>query len=159
MTTFRKMQLTNLPKCSDNLMCVFVSCEERPVCIRGCEWKIVQAKCQCVDQRWSKVKVWEMSNIRTLRTLVFLFSLYRCCYIKVDSAKLHSKTVLAHIGAFPNKCTIKHPFTTATWKVWNFYKNYITLFFLGKKQLFDNIILTQNHAWHITQSSWNNYLV
>ncbi len=29
--------------------------------------------------------------------------------------QLHSKTVLAHISAFPNKCTIKHPFhTTAT---------------------------------------------
>jgi hypothetical protein len=26
--------------------------------------------------------------------------------------QLHSKTVLAHIGAFPNKCTIKHPFHT-----------------------------------------------
>ncbi len=25
--------------------------------------------------------------------------------------------------------------------------------------LVDNIILTQNHAWHITQSGWNNYLV
>ncbi len=28
-----------------------------------------------------------------------------------------------HIGAFPNKCTIKHPFhTMATWKVWKFMK-------------------------------------
>jgi hypothetical protein len=26
--------------------------------------------------------------------------------------QLHSKTVLAHIGVFPNKCTIKHPFHT-----------------------------------------------
>jgi hypothetical protein len=24
--------------------------------------------------------------------------------------QLHSKTVLAHISAFPNKCNIKHPF-------------------------------------------------
>jgi hypothetical protein len=23
-----------------------------------------------------------------------------------------------------------------------------------KKKLFDNIILTENHAWHITQSGW-----
>jgi hypothetical protein len=38
-----------------------------------------------------------------------------------------------------------------------FYENYITLFCLEKK-LFDNIILTLNHAWHITQSGWNNYL-
>ncbi len=39
-----------------------------------------------------------------------------------------------------------------------FYENNITLFCLEKK-LFDNIILNQNHAWNITQSSWNNYLV
>ncbi len=38
-----------------------------------------------------------------------------------------------------------------------FYENYITLLCLEKK-LFDNIILTLNHAWHITQSGWNNYV-
>jgi hypothetical protein len=32
-----------------------------------------------------------------------------------------------------------------------FYENYITLF-CPEKTLFDNIILTLNHAWHITQS-------
>jgi hypothetical protein len=32
-----------------------------------------------------------------------------------------------------------------------FHENYITLFCM-KKKLSDNIILTQNHAWHITQS-------
>jgi hypothetical protein len=31
-----------------------------------------------------------------------------------------------------------------------FYENYITLFCLEKKNLLT--ILTQNHAWHITQS-------
>jgi hypothetical protein len=36
---------------------------------------------------------------------------------------LDSKTVLAHIGAFPKKGTIKHPFhTMATWKAWKFVK-------------------------------------
>jgi hypothetical protein len=40
-----------------------------------------------------------------------------------------------------------------------FYENYITLFCMKKNKLFDNIILTQNHAWHIPQSGWNNYLV
>ncbi len=39
------------------------------------------------------------------------------------------------------------------------YESYITLFFLEKNQLFDNIILIQNRARHITQSDWNNYLV
>jgi hypothetical protein len=54
--------------------------------------------------------------------------------------------VLAHIGAFPNKCTIKHTFhAMATWKVWNFMKT-TTLFSVWKKTFFDNIIITQNHA-------------
>jgi hypothetical protein len=34
--------------------------------------------------------------------------------------QLHFQTVLAHIGAFPNKCAIKHPFQK--WKVWKFMK-------------------------------------
>ncbi len=37
-----------------------------------------------------------------------------------------------------------------------FYENYITP--MSGKKLFDNIILTQNHAWHMTQSGWINYL-
>jgi hypothetical protein len=79
-----------------------------------------------------------------------------CCYIMVDLQQLHSKTMLAHIGAFPNKCTIKHPLLTkATWKVWNFMN---TTFCLEKDKLVDNVILTQNHAWHITQVGWNNYI-
>ncbi len=39
-----------------------------------------------------------------------------------------------------------------------FNENYITLFWLEKKN-FDNIILTQNHTWQITRSDRNNYLV
>ena len=74
--------------------------------------------------------------------------------------QLHSKTVLAHIGAFPNKCTIKQPFSLNGYmKSLEFYENYITLFSLEKNKLFDNIILTQDHAWYITQSDWNNYFV
>jgi hypothetical protein len=46
-----------------------------------------------------------------------------CCYITVDFATTKLQTVLAHIGAFPNKCTRKHSFhTTAAWKVRNFMK-------------------------------------
>ncbi len=40
-----------------------------------------------------------------------------------------------------------------------FYENLITLFSLEKYQLFDNILLTQNHAWHINQIGWINFLV
>jgi hypothetical protein len=49
--------------------------------------------------------------------------------------QLHSETVVAHIGAFPNKCTIKYPLqTTAYMKSLEFYVNYITLFCLEKEQ-------------------------
>jgi hypothetical protein len=41
----------------------------------------------------------------------------------------------------------------------DFYENYITLFSLEKNKLFDKYILTLNHAWHITQSGCNDYLV
>ncbi len=34
----------------------------------------------------------------------------RCCYITVDSVT--TAMVLTHVGAFPNKSTIKHPFYT-----------------------------------------------
>jgi hypothetical protein len=33
-----------------------------------------------------------------------------------------------------------------------FYENYITMLYLEKNNLFDNIILPLNHAWHIIQS-------
>ncbi len=60
--------------------------------------------------------------------------------------QLHSKTVLAHIGAFPNKCTIKHPFHK--WKSGNLWKLHHSVL-SGKNKLFYNITVTQNHTWHI----------
>ncbi len=50
---------------------------------------------------------------------------------------MHSKTVLAHISAFPNKCTIKHPFHTTTIheKSGNLRKLHYTVL-SGKKQTF-----------------------
>jgi hypothetical protein len=61
--------------------------------------------------------------------------------------------MLAHIGAFQNKCTIKHPlYTKATvHEKYEILLNYITLFCLEKDKRVDNVIVTQNHAWHITQ--------
>jgi hypothetical protein len=41
----------------------------------------------------------------------------------------------------------------------DFYENFISLFCLENSKLFDDIIFTLNHALHITQSGWNNYLV
>jgi hypothetical protein len=53
---------------------------------------------------------------------------------------------------------IKHPLhTTDTWKVWNFMKT--TSLYSFWEKTFDNIILTENHAWHITKRGRNNYLV
>ncbi len=37
--------------------------------------------------------------------------------------------------------------------------HYKTTFSHNSNKLFDNIILTQNHARYITQSGWNNYLL
>jgi hypothetical protein len=54
----------------------------------------------------------------------------------------------------------KTPFShNAYMEILEIYENYITLFCLKKNKIFDNIILTQNHAWHITQSGCINYLV
>jgi hypothetical protein len=70
------------------------------------------------------------------------------------------KTLLAQISAFPNKCTIKHPFRTTSIheKSGNLCIK-ITHSVLSGKKLIANIILNQNHAWHITHSGLNNYLV
>ncbi len=64
--------------------------------------------------------------------------------------------MLAHIGAFPNKCTIKHPFHNGYLKSLGIYENYITLFRLEKNKLFDNIM---SHAWHITHSGWTCHVL
>jgi hypothetical protein len=76
----------------------------------------------------------------------------RCCYITVDSA-----TTAHQNGACTYRCISKqmHYKTPSShngyMKSLEFNENYITLFCLEKKQTFDNIILTQNHEWHITQ--------
>jgi hypothetical protein len=57
---------------------------------------------------------------------------------------MHYKTPLSHNG-YMKSLTI--------------YENYITLSCVEKNKNFYNIILTQNHTWHIAQSDLNNYLV
>jgi len=72
----------------------------------------------------------------------------------VDSATtaLQNGDFFARISAFPNKCSIKTPFSHKGYTIiWIFMKTR-SLFSVWKKELFDNIILTQNNAWHITQS-------
>jgi hypothetical protein len=55
------------------------------------------------------------------------------CTYRCISIQMHYKTPLSHMKSL------------------EIYENYITRFFLEKHKLFYNIILTQNHAWHITQ--------
>ncbi len=57
------------------------------------------------------------------------------CTYRCISKQMHYKTPFSH------NCYMKSL---------EFYKNYITLFCLEKKLAF----LTQNHAWHVTQSGW-----
>jgi hypothetical protein len=76
-----------------------------------------------------------------------------CCYITVDSG-----TTALQNGACTYKCISKEmqyetPFShNGYMKSLEIDENNITLFCLGKNKLFDNIVLTQNNAWHITQS-------
>ncbi len=67
------------------------------------------------------------------------------CTYRCISKQMHYKTPWSHNGY------MKSP------KIYK--KNYITLSCLENKQIFYNIILTQNQTLHITQSDWNNFLV
>jgi hypothetical protein len=60
-----------------------------------------------------------------------------CTYSRT-SKQMHYKTTLSHNGFM---------------KSLEIYENYITLFCLEENKLFDKIILTQNHAWHIITQS------
>jgi hypothetical protein len=96
--------------------------------------------------------------------LAALVSPVHCCCLLHNGGFCNNCTPkrCLHISVhFQSKCTIKRPFhTTATWKAWNYeIMKTTSLCSAWKKELFDNIILTQNHAWHITQSGWNNNLV
>ncbi len=70
-------------------------------------------------------------------------------YITVDSG-----TTAHQNGAFPNKCTIKHPFhRTATWKVWKFMKT-TSLCPVWRKTTFWHYYINSEPC-----SSWLYYLV
>ncbi len=78
--------------------------------------------------------------------------LNRCCYITVDSATIALKNGAYTYQRISKQMHYKTPFSHNSYmKSLEVYENYITLI--------DNIIVTQNHAWHITQSGWNNYLI
>jgi hypothetical protein len=86
----------------------------------------------------------------------YLMVTYRCCYTTVVLQQLDSKTVLAHIGAFPDKCTIKHPFhTTSIMKSLEFYENYIC--YVWEKNKFSRYYIN-NESCMVYYPKWLNYL-
>jgi hypothetical protein len=77
----------------------------------------------------------------------------RCCYIAVDSGTTALQNDACTYRCISNKCTIKPPFSRKGYiRSMEIYEIYITMFYLEKNKLVDNIILTLNHAFHITQS-------
>ncbi len=79
---------------------------------------------------------------------------YRCCYITVDSATTALQNDACKYRCISKQMHSKTPFSHSGYmKSLEFYDNYFTLVCV-EKNLFDNIILTQNHAWHITH--WLN---
>jgi hypothetical protein len=76
----------------------------------------------------------------------------------VEGAAVDSATIALQSGActyrfISKQMDYKTPFSHKCFmKSLEFYEKYITLFCMEKKKLFDNIILTQNQAWCITQS-------
>ncbi len=85
--------------------------------------------------------------------LIFSISLtHRCCYITVHSATTGLQNDVCIYRCISKQMHYKTPFSPNGYmKSLEFYENYITLFCLEKNKLFDSIILTQNHAWHMTK--------
>ncbi len=98
-----------------------------------------------------------IGNICVLVEVFHLVVILWCCYITLDSA-----TTALQNSTFTSRCISKQMHYKTTFshngymKSLAFYKNYITLVLSVwkkvKNKLFANIILTQNLAWHITQS-------
>jgi hypothetical protein len=74
------------------------------------------------------------------------------CYITVDFATTILQNDACTYRCISKQLHYKTPFIHKGYmKSMEFYENYITLFCLEKDKLVGNVILTQNHAWHITQ--------
>ncbi len=75
-----------------------------------------------------------------------------CCYITVDSSTTALQKSACTYQCISKQMHYKTPFShNGYMKVWNFMKN-TSLCSIWKNKTFWNIILTHNHAWHITQS-------
>ncbi len=74
----------------------------------------------------------------------------RCCYITVNSATSVLQNIECTFRCISKQIhyTVKHPFTQGL----EFYEELHHFVLSGENKLFDNIILAQNHAWHIIQS-------
>jgi hypothetical protein len=80
------------------------------------------------------------------KVLFMIYAKIRCCYMTVDSATTALQNGACTYMCISKQMHYKTPFSHM--KSLEIYENYIILFCLEKK-LFYNIILTQNHAWHI----------
>jgi hypothetical protein len=84
-----------------------------------------------------------------------------CCYITVNFTTTTHQNGGCTYRCISKQTHYKTPFLHEGYmKSMEFYETYITLFRLEEKlKLVDNIIITQNHAWHINESGCNNYIV
>jgi hypothetical protein len=75
-----------------------------------------------------------------------------CCYITADFATTARQNGACTYRFISKQMHYKTLFSHNSYmKSLEFYEKYIILFCLEKK-LFDTLILTENPAWHITQS-------
>ncbi len=96
----------------------------------------------------------------SFRALQMKALLLWCCYITVDSATTALQNGACTIGAFPKQMHHKTPFShNGSWKFGILWKQHHSVLYHEKKITVWDVILTQNHAWLITQSGWNNHLV
>ncbi len=117
-------------------------------------------KCQFIIEMlffWDHVFL--SSNIFPLFSNSLTSSLTKwCCYITVDSTTTALQNCACTYRCISKQMhykTLLSPNGYMSGNLWKLEHSVLS----GKKKLFYNIILTQNHTWHITQSDWNNYSV
>ncbi len=96
---------------------------------------------------------WRHRNtyVRSKENAVHRSQTIRCCYITVDSATTALQNGACTYQCISNLMHHKTPFShNGYMRSLELYQNYISLLCLGNK-LFDNIIITLNHAWHYSK--------
>ncbi len=121
------------------------------ICWATLPWSPATCWWRAWSRPWSSWTWWTRSSGRQSK------STQRCCYITVDSATTALQNGACTYRCFSKQRHYKPLFSHNSYmKSLEFYENYITLFRLEKNKFVYNIMLTQNHTLHITQSGWNN---